>query len=588
MLASDIEWSDGSTIDVSGEKEVEMGEYRIYVGEDSRFDVRGDVVFRGSGDHSLFEIHGYFCPENGVEIYADGDNVVAVDLPGGEWAAKFVEIHAKGRNARAVRFTGTAESTVEICYIEAEGEGSKGIEAEGDIRLFLSSVSGRESAVSSEQGKLLLFESRVSPEPDATVIPALVVPDSRLEENGICIPAGSPVDELWEIIGEYDKVGWRFFSEELEFDTSYQLPAAWSGLPTEFTVPGTTFAGCVPADLPDWFPMEIDKLRIPIHVVNPGDPFIMSAEDAGSSAWLRFFQPIRDAQEIRVEYSADDKESWRDISDFSSSFITDMDASAGPLEPIRDYWFRLIVTGGPMEGISNEILFVGDAVRKSKQGGDRDHDDRDDQGEDPPHGEIIPSPEEESPDRNEPDVEEPDGKEPDTEGSGIKEPDTEEPGIKEPDTEEPGIKEPDVEGPGIKEPDVKERDTEESDVKKRDTEEPGIKERGTEKPDVKRPDTQEPGMEGTVPAGLGSTNQDAAEPDKPEGNKMADIKNHPPEAVTAQPGSNLYGTSEQANAAGSQDVSRFPHIRILWVLIPGIIILGGGAYGCWKRHKGKH
>lgn len=528
VLTSDIVWTENRKIVVPVEKEVEMGEYRILVGAESMFLVSGPVTFRGSGGHSLFEVRGDFCPGKGVEIHASGDHVVAVDIINGGWAAEFAEIHAEGRNAKAVRFRGSREQTVDICQIEAVGVGSRGIEAEGDIRLFLSSVSGEESAVSSEQGNVLLFGSHVSPEPEqASILPALFVPNNRLEENGFCVAVGASRETLWEKIERYPEIQWYFFSEGLELGSTYGISVAWSEIPMNFSVPGTYYARCEAVDVPEWFPAELYDIEVPIHIVDPACPFIMDAEDAGSSVLLRFFTPIREAQEIRVEYSADDRESWRDIEELSGSFVTETDANVEPLEPNQDYWFRLVVKGGPMEGISNEILFIGDEVRKANDGGDRDHGDRNDQGEDPPHGEIIPPSDE---------------AETGAEGAGGIEP-----GAAEPDAAEPDIVESDDTAVGDRKP---EQVTLEESM-----------------PDMSPPDD------------FPSTMAESSE---------TGIMNYPSDTATAKPDHDAGETPVSIPAAGlqkTQETARFPRIRLLWILIPGIFALGGGVYVCWKKRK---
>lgn len=65
VLVSDIEWTEESRIDVTGEKEVEMGKYQIRVGAGSRFGMCGNVRFRGSGDQALFEVRGDFARRTG-------------------------------------------------------------------------------------------------------------------------------------------------------------------------------------------------------------------------------------------------------------------------------------------------------------------------------------------------------------------------------------------------------------------------------------------------------------------------------------------------------------------------------------------
>lgn len=543
VLTSDIVWTEDSKIVVPVEKEVEMGEYRILVEAESMFHVSGPVTFRGSGGHSLFEVKGNFCPGKGVGIHASGDYVVAVDIINGGWAAEFAEIHAEGKNARAVRFRGSREQTVDICQIEAEGDGSRGIEAEGDIRLFLSSVSGEESAVSSEQGNVLLFGSHVSPEPEqARILPALFVPNNRLEENGFCVAVGASRETLWEKIERYPEIQWYFFSEGLELGSMYGIPVAWSEIPTDFSVQGTYYARCEAVDVPEWFPAEFYDIEVPIHIVDPDRPFIMDAEDAGSSAFLRFFTPIREAQEIRVEYSADDRESWRNIEELSGSFVTETDANVEPLEPNQDYWFRLVVKGGPMEGISNEILFIGDEVRKANGGGDRDHGDRNDQGEDPPHGEIIPPSDGNDVGTGSPGAGKPDAGKSDAVGSGMVEPGALRLNIAETDTKEPD----------------------------QAVQESRIPETSDGRPTGER-------MPDRIQAEEASANLE--EPSATDTAKCSS------DMATTLPGSDIREMSGNVSVSGSQEPSRSTGNRLLWVLLPGVLALGGGVYVCWKKRK---
>lgn len=545
VLTSDIVWTENRKIVVPVEKEVEMGEYRILVGAESMFLVSGPVTFRGSGGHSLFEVRGDFCPGKGVEIHASGDHVVAVDIINGGWAAEFAEIHAEGRNAKAVRFRGSREQTVDICQIEAVGVGSRGIEAEGDIRLFLSSVSGEESAVSSEQGNVLLFGSHVSPEPEqASILPALFVPNNRLEENGFCVAVGASRETLWEKIERYPEIQWYFFSEGLELGSTYGISVAWSEIPMNFSVPGTYYARCEAVDVPEWFPAELYDIEVPIHIVDPARPFIMDAEDAGSSVLLRFFTPIREAQEIRVEYSADDRESWRDIEELSGSFVTETDANVEPLEPNRDYWFRLVVKGGPMEGISNEILFIGDEVRKANGGGDRDHGDRNDQGEDPPHGEIIPPSDGKDVDTGRPDAGKPDAGKPDAVGSGVVE-------------------------PGALISNIAETDTKEPDKAVQESRIPEA-EMSDEKPTGERMPDRIQAEE--APANL----EEPSATDTAKGSS---------DMTTTLPGSDIREMSGNVSASGLQEPFQSTGNRLLWVLLPGVLALGGGVYVCWKKRK---
>lgn len=545
VLTSDIVWTENRKIVVPVEKEVEMGEYRILVGAESMFLVSGPVTFRGSGGHSLFEVRGDFCPGKGVEIHASGDHVVAVDIINGGWAAEFAEIHAEGRNAKAVRFRGSREQTVDICQIEAEGVGSRGIEAEGDIRLFLSSVSGEESAVSSEQGNVLLFGSHVSPEPEqASILPALFVPNNRLEENGFCVAVGASRETLWEKIERYPEIQWYFFSEGLELGSTYGISVAWSEIPMNFSVPGTYYARCEAVDVPEWFPAELYDIEVPIHIVDPARPFIMDAEDAGSSVLLRFFTPIREAQEIRVEYSADDRESWRDIEELSGSFVTETDANVEPLEPNQDYWFRLVVKGGPMEGISNEILFIGDEVRKANGGGDRDHGDRNDQGEDPPHGEIIPPSDGKDVDTGRPDAGKPDAGKPDAVGSGVVEPGALISNIAETDTKEPDK--------AVQESRIPEAEMSDGSPT------------GERMPD--RIQAEE------APANL----EEPSATDTAKGSS---------DMTTTLPGSDIREMSGNVSASGMQEPFQSTGNRLSWVLLPGVLALGGGVYVCWKKRK---
>lgn len=561
VLSSDILWTRDTQIIVSGEKEVEMGTYSIIVEETGGFYMRGPVVFTGGGDRPMFVVRGDFGAGAGVEIYARGDHAVAVEVAGGDWSAKEVQIHASGTDACAVRFTGSRQWTVELCKIEAEGVGSRGIEAEGALRVLLSSVHGEAAAVCSERGELLLFGCDLSPEPEhGGEIDAMVLPDNRLEENGICIAAGSAAAALQERLADHAWMSWKFFSDQTEVEGFYVIPAVWSEIPTDLSWPGTQMAQCSPVEVPAWFPVELYNLEVPIHIVDPDRPFIKNAEDAGSAVFLQFFAPIQGAEEIRVEYSLDERGSWRDAAELPASFVTDGAASVEPLELGRDYWFRLVVEGGPMAGVSNEILFVGDEMRKANGGGDRDHGDRDDQGDTPPQGEIIPPPDDTGSD--------------DTESNGT-ESDGTNPGGARPGGTEPGGTEP--------------AGTEPSGSNADETNPNG--------PNADETNPSEPNADGTNPSG---THPDATNPSKTHPDAMNPSGPNPSEAEPREVNQN--GTNpDRANAPTlppettpitgivSSDAPSPPPIRLLsWILLPAILLIGGSAYACWKKRMGNH
>ena len=61
--------------------------------------------------------------------------------------------------------------------------------------------------------------------------------------------------------------------------------------------------------------------------------------------------------------------------------------------------------------------------------------------------------------------------------------------------------------------------------------------------------------------------------------RLSEIVTTPPDHISETPG--------EVTAAMSQKTSRYPGIRFLAVLIPGVFVLGGGVYVCWKKRRGK-
>ena len=565
-LSSDIDWSYNREVTVVRPKMVEMGEFQITVAEENSFNVTGPVTFTGNNDNSaLFEIRGSFHARDGVEIRARGDGITGIKIDGGRWEAENIKIYAGGSNAQAVHITGSNTRQLHFCKIQATGNGSCGLNTEEPLELYLSSISGGETAVLSNGGTSLAYSCRLTPsQDDITIISADCMPYTRLEENGICLSAGSRPDELRKILSRHVSISYQFYSEQMDTSILYSVPAVWSGLPSDLSSPGSHMAHFSPDKTPEWFPVSLRALDVPIHIVGPESPFIMDAQDADEAVILRFFTPIHDAEDFFIEYSTDNGKNWRNAADFSSAYITNELASIEPLDPDRTYLFRLIVNGGPMEGVSNEILFINDELRRINGGGDRDHDDRGNQGDKPPHGDIIP---------------------PSSHGTGSGKP------VRPETTSAPEESAPPEPTPGPEESVSTEPMSGPEELSSMES---------TPAPEgpfsTKPPSAQEgsaatkPPSDAEGPAATNSAHPSVQEIDsgplsssEPEQEEKPDSFS-PRSTVPAVDAKD--SAPDETGAWGNTPAIPFSG-ALTWILLPGILILGGGLYACWYKYKNK-
>lgn len=405
-ISNDIEWNEALSMPIAVTRpvRVEMENFRIVIPEDTTFIIQGPVTFTGDGGQEvMLDVWGDFGATQEVTLQVTGDYKTALHYHGDSWnsnAGQFT-IQAEGTGCVALRLSGSDESDLIGMNILARGTGSVGISAEGPLRIMLSTVKASGTAILSSSGEITIDASRVSPIPDgALVIPRYAVPNNRLEENGICIAAGSARQELFEILEDIDVLTYMFLSEKTNDSYLYMVKACWTNLPDDLSVPGEYSARCVPTDIPSWLPIKPESLKVPVKVVEKEKPFLMDVQDAGDSLYLRFFSEISQTSGLKLFYSADNGVTWQDAMDLKKSFLTASGAGVGPIDPNKDYLFQMAVTEGPMQGVSNRLLFKGLESKNNNGGGDRDYDDRDDQGEIPPSGIIIPPPAGDSPGRD--------------------------------------------------------------------------------------------------------------------------------------------------------------------------------------------
>lgn len=407
VFLSDIVWEGHIWVNASRPVTILMGDFNLFIPENSSAGFSGPITFRGNGGgRPLISSEGFIGAYKGVRIEAEGAEATALRLgKNSEWELWAADITARGRSAAAIEYAGTREAELISIRARAWGEESVGIRSMAPLTLKMCSIEAEGEAVSGT-GAVTADCSRVFPMPSgAVVINREAFPRDRLEENGICFEAGGNENVMETLKIYYGGLNYTMVSEE---EDSYTLSAnaIWTGLPSDLSAPGTYYAHLTPV-VPEWFPIKPPAQKVPIHIVDKSRPFIEYANELGIAVILYYFNEIQDADELLLEYSTDGGNTWKPAADMEMSDITLTSAYLGPLDMELVYRFRLTVIGGPFEGVSN-VLRYRPNFHSQETGGDRDHDDRDDQGQEPPHGEIIPPP----------DYVEAESGQPDNEGSG--------------------------------------------------------------------------------------------------------------------------------------------------------------------------
>lgn len=353
---------------------VEMGTHKIIIPADRAMQIQGPVTFRGAGA-VLFETAGLLNLSYGVEVCAYGADAVA--------------IHGAQ----------TADLQLFICNIAATGDNSTAIRSANPVTVQLCRVSGTRSAIEAPQ--ITLDASAVSPaSPAATVIRRVPTLERSLRLYGITLPAEVSEDAYTQAIYGYGDLQYAFIDPESGNAIGGPLPCAWSNVPTFPPKAGDYTLTVRPANLPDWFPIEIPSFEIPLHIVDK-DTLWMNvgyADPYFGMLALQFAPNMPgDAAQVTLFCSTDEGQTWKNATEvFPDSTVRADFMDIVGLAPNTNYWFYAEVSDGTRTVRSN-ILYHPNFhnhlnVDYSHGGGDRDEDDFGDQGETLPPAELIPPP----------------------------------------------------------------------------------------------------------------------------------------------------------------------------------------------------
>lgn len=386
-LGNDIYWDLNADMMVEFPVTVKMNDYSIFIEDKSRLGVYGPIRFEGSGSKQpLFCVEGDFSA-TGALIAATEDEGTAVSISGkaASFNLELSTVISYGEDSVALELSGRARYDMNAVCVSAEKRGSVAVRSDGPVKFTLSVVMGGHASVVAPA--VTADGSRLYPLPSScSTINRYAIPNNRIEQNGICLPAGADLSKLNAVVSQYEKVTSFEMRDKdwVESPILFSLSSVVENLPDSLQEPGRYELLCRP-EAPEWFPVELNEFVIPLNVVGENTPFIMDAFDAGNGVFLRFFNPIIGADEIILEYSVDDSESWRDSAELSNVSITANSANIGELQVNHSYRFRIVVKGGPMEGVSNALTYLYfTGMGNNNGGGDRDNGDRGDQGPDLP------------------------------------------------------------------------------------------------------------------------------------------------------------------------------------------------------------
>ena len=328
-LTGDVVWDDywGDVV-VEQPTTVLMGDYAIQIPQGTYFSAIGPLRFEGNGvQKPLFYIEG-------------------------ELFTAWTEINATGNDATAL----FAEGDLRL-YQARITAGGVAVHATGSVLLQLCEVIAQGAAVVSETGNIGIDGCRVLPMPEnATVIVREAVPGGRMQENGICANVGDSLEEA--VI--YDRVEYYLLDTERRESASIIYPSvSWENLPADTILPGEYSVICRPVGIPDWVPVPgIAAFEVPLHVVGENEPHIQLASRlASDGVYLQFFSEIVEMEAMTLWFSTDGGFSWRDFATLEGADILPFSAMADTLEANLVYLFRLEVTGGPLKGFSNTLVF---------------------------------------------------------------------------------------------------------------------------------------------------------------------------------------------------------------------------------------
>ncbi|POP31787.1 hypothetical protein C3B58_14890 [Lactonifactor longoviformis] len=387
-LTDDIIWDTWTPLpQVSAPTKINMGDFSILVPEDYELYIQGPLYFEGSAaDRPLFVVEGSLSTENHVEITARGDSATAIFIgENGFWYSDLSSVFVEGPNSTGVYFESGLESEITAARVQAEGNGSVGIDSHRPLQLVLCNISSDGGQALKASEPVRLDQCLVTPSlPDAEVISRhAVISEERIQESGLCFPQGVSRETVYETALTYRLL----CEEEGVYEISYLTSFLWEDSLVDYNLPGTYLVSLVP-QVPEWFPAALPSLDIPVHIVDPDWPFLMAAYQLMDSVGIQFFTEITDAAEMHMYYSDDNGASWNDILELPGSYLDCYGAQVYGLKEDKSYLFCLAVTGGTIEGISNVLPFTfGDPDPFG--GGDNDGGDRTEQKL-PPVSQAVP------------------------------------------------------------------------------------------------------------------------------------------------------------------------------------------------------
>ena len=399
-LTGDILVAGSVDLNIAPEDEavVNMNGYSIVVSDKGNLFVDGPIRFQGAaGDKALFQISGKTTFKNGAGVWAEGDGAVAVEISetkNGKYALQTdnAYIGVSGDNSIALKWTGKGDCSLQYAHIEAEGENSVGIEADTPVELKLCLVEAEGSSVVTDK-VLIVDTSQVTPLPEQSeVITREIYLDGRLDENGVSVEAGTDCQGLYDKLAPSASYVFCDPTGERKMWTR-DFTLNWKDLPEELSEPGVYRAMVEAEGYPDWFFIEIPEIEIEIYVVDPKTVHIEEIFRMEDMAVLYFLNPVEDAQRIELFCSADGGDTWQDADSMPgcSVQIDPLTITVEGLEFNHTYRFCVAVTGGSMEGLSSVKSFGYYENDSDRFGhGDRDGDDRDDQGDLPPWNSAPP------------------------------------------------------------------------------------------------------------------------------------------------------------------------------------------------------
>lgn len=370
---------------VDRRRSVDMNGHRLFIPIGARLSITGPVWFEGTVcGEALIEAEGRLRIDK-VHIRARGEEAVALRISDGNAAGERcvinnTQICVSGRNSRAVLWEqGACE--VENIIVEADGQGSTGIWAGGDVSLVNSSISADGMSVVSGAGAIFLDMSSAQPWPDhASKVQWEVYCDTRISENGISVTAGRPYSEFYEKLP--DEIPYIFFSPQKNKKISSNLKVIWDNLPEDISVPGQYTAIARP--LLDAGDIRPPDTYVPIYVVSAETPHIQEIFRMENTVVFRYLAQIRQSERVTLYCSCDGGKTWQDAASMEgcTAGVSSDNAVLDGLMINHTYLFKLVVSGGPMEGESAAVAFsyYDDDTDRFGQG-DSDNGDRDDQGE---------------------------------------------------------------------------------------------------------------------------------------------------------------------------------------------------------------